>query len=331
MRSFLTEYFRPTRIERLGALLLSIICIVCFSLNYAIPLFKKEAPPQDFQTFQLQIERFLTAEIDSSFELSKPPFSKRGKSKAIALQPFTFDPNSLDKAGFIQLGLSDKTAQTIINYRKKGGKFYKEEDFKRIYGLRSEDYERLEKYILFEKPGSNRERTNQGQLADYQQINKDTSNNSNKTIFQKSNKSNFDKVKKPIQVDINLAGAEEWEKLYGIGPYFSKKILKFREALGGFSSVEQLAETYHLPDSTFQNIKPYLKISPITRKLNINQADLNELKAHPYINYKQAKGIINYRKQHGSFQGFEQFSKIGGALKESDFEKLKPYLNFQIK
>ena len=117
-------------------------------------------------------------------------------------------------------------------------------------------------------------------------------------------------------------------KLYGIGKVFSKRIVKFRDKLGGFYDINQIAETYGLPDSTFQEIKPQLILSTDFSPLHINLLTEDQLAAHPYINWKQAKTLINYRFHHGAYKNVEDI-KASMAFKDSTLVKVKPYLSFQ--
>ena len=136
-----------------------------------------------------------------------------------------------------------------------------------------------------------------------------------------------ERIKQKVVVDINKADEKKWEALYGIGPYFAKKIVRFRESLGGFASIDQVGQTYHLPDSTFRKIKSHLILSPITRKIHINHEDEVSLKKHPYIDWKQAKVIIAYRSKHGPFSNTTELGKIK-ILSSEDVKRLDPYLSF---
>ena len=113
----------------------------------------------------------------------------------------------------------------------------------------------------------------------------------------------------------------------GIGPAYAKRIITFREKLGGFSSVEQVAETYGLPDSTFQNIKSRLQPSPVLHKIAINTISVAELRAHPYLETRQATAIVSFREQHGAFHSVDDLRNIR-ALPAAVLEKLRPYLEF---
>jgi DNA uptake protein ComE-like DNA-binding protein len=128
--------------------------------------------------------------------------------------------------------------------------------------------------------------------------------------------------------DINQSTQADWETLPGIGPYRAKRITRFREALGGFRDLDQVGDTRGLPDSTFQRIKPWLKASPITRKIHVNRADFDRLNRHPYISRKLANNIISYRKKHGRYESVEDLRALR-LLTADNLEQLLPYLSFE--
>ncbi len=135
-------------------------------------------------------------------------------------------------------------------------------------------------------------------------------------------------VKIPIQaIDVNQANSEGWESLPGIGPSYAGKILRFRESLGGFSSIEQIGNTWHFPDSVFRQIIQYLELSPVYRHLNINTLSAEELAKHPYLKSKQATVISRYRDNYGPFEKIEDLLQTK-VLQEDDLKKLKPYIIF---
>lgn len=103
--------------------------------------------------------------------------------------------------------------------------------------------------------------------------------------------------------------------------------MNFRDKLGGFYTISQLAETYGLPDSTFQKIKQYLKLDNHSiKKINLNTASVDELKAHPYIKYALANPIVAYRKEHGPFSKLEDIKKVM-VVTEDVYQKIYPYLS----
>lgn len=217
---------------------------------------------------------------------------------------FHFDPNTISGEEWEKLGIREKTIKTIQNYLSKGGHFYKPEDLSKIYGLRKEDYERLKSYISIEKKG------NPSSFRDQRE--------SGSTIFIKTDRY------KPVE--INEADTSEFIALPGIGSKLSARIVSFRDKLGGFYSVNQVAETFGLPDSTFQKIKQYLVLeNPSLKKININTATVDELRAHPYIRYSLANPIVAYRNEHGSFSKVEDIKKIV-VVTEEVYNKIAPYL-----
>lgn len=136
------------------------------------------------------------------------------------------------------------------------------------------------------------------------------------------------RVKALGMLDINTADSVAWVALPGIGPSFAHRIVAFREKLGGFYTVEQLAEVYGLDSAWVKKNQGYLKLgNGIFRKLKVNQLDWKSLK-HPYLSYHQAKIFFRYRQQHGSVKNWEQLKEII-LLDEKLWVKLRPYLDFE--
>jgi competence ComEA-like helix-hairpin-helix protein len=128
-------------------------------------------------------------------------------------------------------------------------------------------------------------------------------------------------------IELNSTDTSELIRLPGIGNKLANRIIHFRDRLGGFYSVEQVAETYGVPDSTFKKIKPFLILGnkPLNR-ININEADATRLKEHPYIGWRAANSIVEYRRQHGPFQRVEDILLVGTILPEQ-LKRLIPYLS----
>jgi competence protein ComEA len=218
---------------------------------------------------------------------------------------FYFDPNKISPEQWKTLGLRDKTIKTIQNYINKGGRFRNADDLKKIYGLHDDEFERLSPYVKIE---------NQSSVIN----NKNAANNS---FNNPSNKKNFHGE----IIDINNADTTTLIELPGIGNKLANRIISFREKLGGFYSVDQIAETYALPDSIFIKIKPFLKTNSDVRKININTADANILKQHPYIKWNLANAILQYKNQHGAFKSVNDLQQIALITPEI-FKKISPYL-----
>ena len=239
------------------------------------------------------------------YDKRKSSYNENAIAKA---ELFYFDPNTTPLSEWKRLGLRDKTIKTIENYLSKGGHFYKPEDLRKIYGLHVDEYERLKPYVKIESSPS---------------------------------KPNVDfvstKAKDEIQptktyparysvIDVSIADTTAFISLPGIGSKLAARIVTFREKLGGFYSIDQVGETYGLPDSTFQKIRQYLKIDNLSvKKININTATVDEMKAHPYIKFSIANPIVAYRTEHGLFTKVEDIKKVM-AVTDDIFRKITPYL-----
>lgn len=134
-------------------------------------------------------------------------------------------------------------------------------------------------------------------------------------------------VKSYSRIDINAADSAAWKQFRGIGPVLASRIIKFRDKLGGFVAIEQVAETYGLPDSVYRAAVPYLYLEKAHQKLDLNQADLKTLVAHPYIEYPLALGIVRLREKTGKLEQEEQlFEKFPEW--EAQIRKLLPYISW---
>lgn len=129
-------------------------------------------------------------------------------------------------------------------------------------------------------------------------------------------------------LDINMADSVAWVGLKGIGPGFAKRILAYRQRLGGFNAVMQLKEVYGLDSMWVEENKSHLKIGTgIFRTLRVNQMAWNEFR-HPYLPYAQVKLFLTYRKQHPYISSFEELGQIHG-LDMGVWIRLKPYLSYE--
>jgi competence ComEA-like helix-hairpin-helix protein len=186
----------------------------------------------------------------------------------------------------------------------KGGRFYKAEDINKIWGLRPDEIKRLLPYVRIEQKKTEYAQTNvQARQTSY--------------------------IPKTIQLDINTADTTAFIALPGIGSKLAQRIINFRDKLGGFNSIEQVSETFGLPDSTFQKIKNRLVLTDImVKKININTALLDDMKTHPYIRYHLANAIVQYRTQHGNFLSIPDLKKIMTVTADA-YKKMEPYVTIQ--
>ncbi len=136
-------------------------------------------------------------------------------------------------------------------------------------------------------------------------------------------------ITKPLLININQADSFEFRKLAGIGEKYSSRIVRYRNWLGGFHSIEQLLEVYGIDSTLFIAISPYLQMEGDSlRRVNINDCSMKDLSSHPYITYKLAKLMVKYREHHGAYSSLEELKKIP-LIDEQLFRKIAVYLELE--
>jgi len=208
---------------------------------------------------------------------------------------FSFNPNTLNDDGWLSLGLSEGKLKVLRNYQKSGGYFKEKEDLQRCYAFGDEFYNTIKEYVSIPK------------------------------IDELESKSQQSITTTQI-IELNQADSLALISIKGIGPFYAKQILKYRKQLGGFINYEQFTEIWGLEKLDVEKIKLLTTIDILLiSKININTATIETLRNHPYLNYKQAKMIVNYRAQHGVFRSVKDIQKIRPISPEI-FRKIAPYL-----
>ena len=214
---------------------------------------------------------------------------------------FVFNPNTLNDKGWSMLGLTEKQISIFRNYQSSGIVFYSSEDLSKCYAISDDFVNRVADFIIFPQRKEKKE----------------------KVKIKKSDEKSDEQLQ---IIDLNSADSILLIRINGVGPFYSKQILEYREKLGGFISYTQFSEIWGLEKLDINNFKNQTKIdTTFIKKININSATFDQLYFHPYINYNQSKAIINYRLQHGQFIDIKDIQNI--VLIDSDlFRKIAPYL-----
>jgi len=260
--------------------------------------------PTDFTDFKNEIDAFEQLISSAEDDVLSLKNGEKIFENMDNIQFFEFDPNDLSADKWKHLGLSEKTINTIRKYLKKGGRFYKPEDIKKIYGLKMDWYKRAEPYIKI------------------RQINATDINTGTRILVSEK--------KAPI-IELNSADSLLLTDLRGIGPVLAGRILKYRNLLGGFVRKEQLLEVYGLPYETFENISKAVNIDTTgTTRIDLNRAAYSKLIRHPYLDVYTVKGILNYRDIQGNIKDVNELID-NRIIPEENFSKIKPYLVVSIK
>lgn len=220
-----------------------------------------------------------------------------------------FDPNTADSTLLLSLGLQPWQVRSIYRYRAKGGIYRQPSDFARLYGLTVKQYKELLPYI---------------HISDEY-----------KSAAEVYGRTDGDKVVRdslryPVKlqpgqyVTLDDADTASLRKVPGIGRYYASRIVRYRNDLGGYVSVAQLSEIEGIPEAALS----YFRVTGgAVRKLNLNRLTLNELKHHPYINFYQARRIIDYRRLKGPLHSIDDL-RLLKDFSQRDIERLRPYVEF---
>jgi competence ComEA-like helix-hairpin-helix protein len=314
MWKYIEQYFTFSRKEKRAVIALCALILIVFIVPkvflYIDALNEDKAVVKDPQVlafikdYNTQLALQKQQELDTgrtdynphSFsENEKPKYSTAKRT----IEYFEFDPNLIGEDDWIKLGFSGKQAAIIQKYKNSGGKFYKPEDVKRVFVIGEEGYERLKPYI--------------------------------KITPRAREASNYTAYTKPATptirtFDINEADSAMFEMQKGIGPSTARRIVNYRNRLGGFVSVEQIKEVWGMPDSVYTRLKDKMEVNnPSVSKININTDAYEKMGKHPYINYALAKVIVAYREQHGTYKSVDELKNVS-LITDSIFMKLKPYV-----
>jgi DNA uptake protein ComE-like DNA-binding protein len=128
-------------------------------------------------------------------------------------------------------------------------------------------------------------------------------------------------------LDVNHANASDFQRVYGIGPVYSERIVKFRNSLGAFVHMDQLYQVYGLDSVVVKAIKASFSVqdTPITHKISVNSASEYELQRLPFFTKELAEKIVRERATNGLFNDFYEISNIL-SLPEDKIEIIKLYL-----
>lgn len=243
----------------------------------------------DIQEFKNEVQKNSKKRYKSSYKNNRTIYS---------VPPAAFDPNKYNLRDWMALGLSEKQAGVILKFSK--------------YGIKSDDA--LSKIFVIS--------------PELFALIKDS------TFYPEIKYEDFEykkfcKVEQPkILVELNAANQEILETIPGIGPYFAKKIIAFRDKLGGYFNQEQLLEINKMTSDKLLDLQEYISFDPeLIRKININEAAAEELSMHPYISWNAANAIVKFREQHGNYKSLEEILKIR-VIDNDLFLKLKPYLTY---
>lgn len=305
MKKVVRDYLSFNKRERNGVfVLVSLIGAQLLYLNFADSFSEKKQ--MDLSGFEKQLFALQDSVAKEKEEVEVVDFEEAShtlqrkvrKPENKKIERFHFDPNNLPEEDWQRLGLSQKQIRIIKNFEAKGGKFRKKEDVKKIYGIKDEQYSLLEPYITIV---------------------------SSNAVFENGEVIPLKTTKQNSIVELNTADSLQLLTVKGVGPFYAKNIIKYRNLLGGFVAKEQLMEIWKFDKEKYDAVEKFVRVDPtLAKKININTCDADQLKG-AYLKWNTANGIVNYRKAHGKFKTIDEI-KATDLVDEETYRKIAPYL-----
>lgn len=297
------DFLYYTKTERQGIIVLVVLILGVYAAPKLFSFFThaEDTDCKENEKFDKEYNDFISVLRETKPHQKSGPSFQSSPQREIKLA--IFDPNTADSTTLLSLGLPSRMVKNILHYRNKQGKFRYPEDFRKIYGLTEEQYRTLYPYIQITKDFSSKDTV---RLLTAQSVQRDT----------------LMKYLPGTIISLNSADTTELKKIPGIGSSIARMMVNYRERLGGFFRIEQLQEI-HLKA---EKLRPWFSIDiQQTRRINLNKAGMERMLHHPYINYYQAKVIIEYRKKKGSLKSLKQLS-LYEEFTPIDLERLEPYI-----
>jgi DNA uptake protein ComE-like DNA-binding protein len=275
------NWFGFTRRERRSSVILLALVFVILIIRIAIP--EKNIIAED-----------ITASMSG---IGEPSGSDSDEAQP-SVKLFSFDPNTVPYETLIKLGFAEREANTLLAYRKSGGKFRQPSDLNKVYGIEEGKAKMLIPFVEINVISSEKKQTD---LKDPQ-----------KTL-----------------INLNSCDSALLVTLPGIGPVLSVRIIKYRNLLGGYVSVNQLKEVYGLPPETFEKIKGRLYAdSSAIIGININTAGYKELSRLPYLENYEIMSILKYRELKGRIEKMNDLTD-NKLITVEKADKVRPYIDFR--
>lgn len=271
-------YFTYSPEQRSGIVLLFAIIIILQTVYFLIDF-------NSIQTTSTDKQEWLA--MQSKIDLIKESELKY----SIKIVPF--NPNFITDYKGYKLGMSVAEIDRLLKYRKENKYVNSAKEFQIVTAISDSLLGTIAPYFKF---------------PDWVKNKMD-----NKSYVKYENKA-FAKTEKIVLIDINLATQEDLIKIYGIGEVISLRILKLKESLGGFMSMEQMNDVWGLSPEVIESLNSHFKVydMPVIHKININNASLKEISQFSYFKYALAKEIVTYRSMNGDIRNIEDLIKIRG-------------------
>ncbi len=294
------SFFEPTSSERRGILVLGVMLLLALGIALLVHRGDDGEKSLESQKEKKTASSYIT--------------------KTTEPETFDFDPNEADSTTLLRLGFAPFQVRGIYKYRSMGGRYHEVADVSRIPGMTNEMWERLSPHVRiahryqYVEPVP-RQRAERAKVDIYDEL-----------------AQNRDTVRYPVKltghqtVALNEADTSALKRIPGIGSYYARQIVRYREALGGFVDIAQLQEIEGMPEGVEQWLT--LDNAGSVRRLDVNHATKNQLVRHPYLRVYRARAIWDHLHNVGPFHSIEELRSLPDFT-EADIRRLTPYLIFE--
>jgi DNA uptake protein ComE-like DNA-binding protein len=288
------QYFLFNKDQRTGLTILVLLIVILQLLYFFIDFSAPETT-----TIKESEWLALQTEIDSLKEIAPDDTYKI----------YPYNPNFITDFKGYKLGMKVAEIDRLLAYRKLNKYVNSAQEFQNITKISDSLLAAMSPYFKFP----------------------DWVNNKNKAnSYSSTNFETFTKQEKIVVKDLNLASKDDLMKIYGIGDAISDRILKQKELLGAFVSIDQIDDIWGLSPEVVKQLKLRFKVSGATvvKKIDINNLPIRELIKFPYFKYTIAKEIVTFRSMNNGINGPDDLTKI----KDFPIDKLKIiilYLDFK--
>jgi competence ComEA-like helix-hairpin-helix protein len=234
----------------------------------------------------------------------------RRQRDTIAIRMEVFDPNTADSSTLVHLGFKPWQAKNMVKYRAAGGRYRKPEDLKKLYGMTDSMFQALTPYIYIAR----------------EEVDSVAVDSLRKDSLPRWKEENKDTI-----LNLRTADTVELKMIHGIGSYRARQIVRYREQLGGFVSVEQVLEAKGMENVDADSLLAHFWIDSVKiEPMNVNSVGVQRLSRHPYLRFEQAQAIYELRRKKIRLDSIQQLQQIE-CISAETLEKIAPYLNFDKK
>lgn len=272
------KYFHFNKEQRIGFVVL-VSAIIIFQLFYFFTDFSATGVVSNQEEQWVSLQK----EVDSLKRVAKDSVGK----------VYPFNPNFITDYKAYKLGMKTEEIDRLLVFRKANQYVNSAKEFQDVTKISDSLLGAMSPYFKFPDWIKNRKEFSVNKKPDFKR---------------------WEEKPKTVVLDINEATKEDLIKIYGIGDALSERILKQKEILGGFVSMEQMQDIWGLSSEVVHELNQNFKIENIqtVHKIDINNLSLKELAKFPYFRYPLAKEIITYRSMNGGIKSSEDLTKIKG-------------------